>query len=712
MHFGRQNLHNKVWKRDSRIHQPAESRPKTGQNSGEGQSEKYSQAKVSNHSSAYYLARPPKVRTRSISDQHRQAADLGVTEQKNYSPDESSPEEPLNIVGPGVSQFEAVSPERNSVQGRDEPNPRRGSIPDESRKMVARTPVKVIASSTGANKKDNQSPVHVVETGNDRGPKTSESNKPVIQVSRYSKMPQIPKKDTQQNQQISDNPKPELPKEIDQTQTISQKPVIGALKQNESQNLPESKTKQAAQMIPHDKSNHQNQKPTKKAELQQELQSKVIENREEPPSPMFGAKGVNSKPTKTSDKAQVADLEEKPQHKLPPEKEITHPDANPLIQLEAVNPDPDYVSQAHSHENSDMASYMQEMDSDAESLRGDDKRESPLKSPNKISKFHPSNSPQQKPRRASEKTPEGIYVQDSVVEGQQRAFDHYSPESPPSTPESPPQILAARQLARPVRLGLNPRTTVALKDRPKLLLRYVFKKVVRMVAEVAKLIEIQQQTLGPSASLTFKGPEGMLSPQPVKSPDGQQAGAESRKFDFSKSPTHALQNLNNGAASKPNNKGEFDIYQPREFNVSPSPAFSHRSNNSKEGGFLLAVQQVSKQAFKLGAGDQTYASKEIPASMNQPQIYRSRDSGHNLNQDPAPLVLNKSVSQGRSMTNSSAMKELSYEEFAESYFGDIEDKNSATLMSQRRPFEKFYIGYFDFKQKVAYQLFRLSVNIC
>ena len=107
--------------------------------------------------------------------------------------------------------------------------------------------------------------------------------------------------------------------------------------------------------------------------------------------------------------------------------------------------------------------------------------------------------------------------------------------------------------------------------------------------------------------------------------------------------------------------------------------------------------------MKLGNGEQTNTAKEMSGAISQAQMGKSRDSGTftNPQQDPGLLVLNKAPSYAnRSLTNSSAMKELSYEEFAESYFGDTEDKNNGTLMSQRKFYEKFYIGYFDFKQKV------------
>lgn len=707
VHFARQNLQNKIWKRESRLQQPAEFRPKTGQKSVEGHSEKYSQAKASNQSSLYYLARPSKVRTRSISDQHKQAAEIDLSEQKRVSPGETSPVE-QNPGVRAVSDFDPISPERTPAIPALSTKSRQES-PTEKNHPAGRLPVKIMPISAVV-EGTNEPVAGLKATVEPNGPRETVNPKAVIQVQKYSKMPEIPKQTpkaaSQQPSDVisqSDHKKKELISVFKAPQTTTVEPIenADAAVSHQKQQTQTSNIQPTTEQLKTfgDSTNPRDQveqraTPPKPSKMQQHIQA--------PPSPTFGGTGVLLQPQKAQKPQEVKVAVVHMPDQLQGQKELRQ-ESGGLIQLQAAHPDADYNSQAHSQDNDDMASYMQEMDSDVESLRGDDKRESPLKSSNKISRFHPSSSPKQQPRRASDRVHEDIYgPRDSVVVTQQRAFDHYSPESPPSTPESPPQIMASRQLARPVRLGLNPRTTVSLKDKPRLLLRYVFKKVLRMVSEVAKLIEIQQQTLGPSVSLTFKGHEGMLSPQPAKSPDnGPQAGGESRKFDFSKSSGQPFQNVVSGLGAKPTNKAEFDIYQPREFNV--SPVFSHRSNSSKEGGFLLAVQQISKKALKLGNGEQTNTAKDMSASTGQAQIGKSRDPGTftNPQQDPAPLVLNKVPSHAnRSMTNSSAMKELSYEEFAESYFGDTEDKHNGTLNSQRKFYEKFYIGYFDFKQKV------------
>lgn len=701
VHFARQNLQNKIWKRESRLQQPAELRPKTGQKSVEGHSEKYSQAKASNQSSLYYLARPSKVRTRSISDQHKQVAELDVSEQKKHSAGDPSPVEQMKAARV-VSDFDPISPEREPAVAVQLANLRQDSPADKERR-AGRPPVKVTfppAVSEITNGLDTGLNGNV----DPKGPREVEKPKAAIQVQRYSKMPEISKQDEKSDfkEDFGKAPRPSKNKHPETIAKRSPEIEVAAPIQRQAEGQLHQKQQHARAGPQADLDQPHEVRPSAEARHRQEKQKPVIV----PQSPTFGFGGATgaSKPQQTDKPHEVKDAAvhlPADQDDQPGRRRGT----GGLIHLENVHPDADYDSQAHSHDNDDIASYMQEKDSDVESMRGDDMRESPLNSPNKISRFHPSNSPLQQARRVSGRIHEGVFApRDSVAESQQRALDHYSPESPPSTPESPPQILAARQLARPVRLGINPRNTVSLKDKPRLLLRHVFKKVARMVSEVTRLIEIQQQTLGPSVSLTFKGHDGMLSPQAVKSPDnGPQAGGESRKFDFSKSAAQPFQNIVTGIAAKPNNKAEFDIYQPREFNI--SPVFSHRSNSSKEGGFLLAVQQISKKALKLGNGEQTNIAKEMPAATGQAQIGRFKDLGAPINpqQDPAPLVLNKAPSYAnRSMTSSSAMKELSYEEFAESYFGEIDDKQNGTLMSQRRFYEKFYIGYFDFKQKVRF----------
>lgn len=647
------------------------------------------------------------MRTRSISDQHKQAAELDLSEQNRQSPGESSPLE-QNPVVRVVSDFDPISPERThgipvlSINSRQE-------SPTEKQRQAGRPPVKIVPNAAvieGTNEPVAR-PKSTVEA---IGPRETDNPKAVIQVQKYSKMPEIPKQAQKpESQQVSDViPKSEQ-KQKEQISAIKA-PQNTTIRPMETPNATVSHQKQQPQTPDIQHATEQPQKFGNPTNAREQIEQRVTppkplqmqQQAQVPPSPTFGGAANFSQQQKAQKPQEAKDAVVHMPDQHQGQKDLRQ-ESDGLIQLQAAHPDADYNSQAHSQDNEDMASYMQDMDSDVESLRGDDKRVSPLKSPNRISRFHPSKSPKKEPRRASDRVHEEIYApRDSVAESQQRAFDHYSPESPPSTPESPPQIIASRQLARPVRLGVNPRTTVSLKDKPRLLLRYVFRKVLRMVSEVTKLIEIQQQTLGPSVSLTFKGNEGMLSPQPVKSPEnGPQVGGESRKFDFSRSSGQPLQHVVSGVGAKPTNKAEFDIYQPREFNV--SPVFSHRSNSSKEGGFLLAVQQISKKALKLGNGEQTNTAKEMSGAISQAQMGKSRDSGTftNPQQDPGLLVLNKAPSYAnRSLTNSSAMKELSYEEFAESYFGDTEDKHNGTLMSQRKFYEKFYIGYFDFKQKV------------
>jgi hypothetical protein len=384
------------------------------------------------------------------------------------------------------------------------------------------------------------------------------------------------------------------------------------------------------------------------------------------------------------------------------QKSISVQKESPLIQLEAGNPEVDYISEKSESRNQEMLSFMQDLEHDNEfSHSGPQNKTDPSEKSSKVSRFHPSNSPERPgtPRKVKPSA-EGIYAQsDYIAEGQQRLPDHYNAESPPTTPESPPQPIGLRQMARPIRLGLSQPKSVVLTDKPKLLLRYVFRKVAKMVGDVSRLMQDQQQALRGSVSLTFKGLDGAASPSKVLALGSPQ---ESRNFDFMKA-TNGNSQSQQAVGPKVLPKLDFDIYQPKEFNM--GRGFSNRSNSPNAKGLIFAVNQFSSIPAKGFKPEEDLKNQDSLHNLTGTEGRQSKDASILMNryQDVEALKRTKSQSnENRSVTNSSAMKELSYEEFAESYGADGDDKNtSALMMSHRKQYEKHYIGYFDFKQKVS-----------
>lgn len=660
--FTNEKFHNKAWDREPRRLVEGDTRPKTGQKV-DGLIETSSKGMNSRQSSKYYLNNPAALkRTRSISEKYK------VLPAVPGSLPNSGEVTPL-AQKPVVDQ---KKPSKSNWEARNNPTTEQSTTGKQNQPVVPTEPEVVVVPIKAENKLAEHVqpqvsiPIPLPNAKTDKQPKTSPFRLSITPTEH-------PKTETKGPVQVA-------PSQLS-AKKVESHPLEGPRKTFSEKKISSTEGSQLAQ--------------------KQGIVDSRIKGFIEKPQP-------EKAPEKTEELAIRKPTEQTFPRELGPDPVTEKPQQ--ILHVEPVNPDPDRMSYKTGNDNDDLASYLQDLDSDKDSVQAWDNGESPLQNPSKISRFHPSNSPRKSDTK--KKTADGIYaVRDSIAESQQRAPDHFNPESPPSTPESPPQPLASRQLARPVRLGLNPRTTVSLKDRPRQLMRYVFRKVVRMISEVSRLIEQQQKAFGPSISLTFKGPDGgAMTPGPATSPQ------ESRKFDFSKQQSNLPLSQPMNFSSKPSTKLEFDIYQPKEFNV--NPAFSQRSNTGREQGFLMAVQQLTKTSFVLGNSTNP-DGKDFSNSQAKNEFARSRHvmSSTNVLPEGQQLVLNKVPSNGgnRSLTSSSAMKELSYDEYAaESYGAEPEDKhNNSLIISNRKMYERYYIGYFDFKQRVSSPSYtRLFADTC